>query len=90
VVPTLDTYRQDEVGELSRSFVVMADAVVAREEDLRTANTALREREELARALVDSAADAVVLFGDGIITEANPTAEALFATGSKTLVGKNA
>lgn len=90
VVPTLDTYRQDEVGELSRSFVVMADAVVAREDDLRTANTALREREELARALVDSAADAVVLFGDGIITEANPTAEALFATGSTSLVGKNA
>ena len=68
----------------------MADAVVAREDDLRTANTALREREELARALVDSAADAVVLFGDGIITEANPTAEALFATGSTSLVGKNA
>ena len=90
VVPTLDTYRQDEVGELSRSFVVMVDAVAAREVDLRQANTALREREELARALVDSAADAVVLFGDGLITEANPTAETLFATGTQTLVGKNA
>ncbi len=90
VVPTLDTYRQDEVGELSRSFVVMVDAVAAREVDLRQANIALREREELARALVDSAADAVVLFGDGLITEANPTAEALFAAGSQSLVGKNA
>ncbi len=89
VMSTLHTYRHDEVGDLSRSFVTMADAVAAREVELRQANTSLREREELASALVDSAADAVVLFGDGIITEANPTADALFLTGSQHLVGRN-
>ncbi|HEX3135781.1 MAG TPA: ATP-binding protein [Planctomycetota bacterium] len=89
VIPTLHTYRQDEVDELSRRFVQMADAVAAREVELRQANTSLQEREELARALVDSAADAVVLFGDGVITEANPTAEELFRVGSQLLTGRN-
>lgn len=89
VIPTLHTYRQDEVGDLSRRFVTMADAVVAREVELRQANASLREREELARALVDSAADAVVLFGEGVITEANPTAEELFRSGPHHLTGRN-
>jgi PAS domain S-box-containing protein len=89
VIPTLHTYRHDEVGELSRRFVQMADAVAAREVELRQANTTLQEREELARALVDSAADAVILFGNGVITEANPTAEDLFRARSQPLVGRN-
>jgi PAS domain S-box-containing protein len=88
VISTLDTYRRDEVGELSRRFVIMADAVAAREVELRQANTSLREREELASALVDSAADAVVLFSDDVISEANPTAESLFGAGSTQLVGR--
>jgi len=89
VIPMLHTYRQDEVGDLSRRFVIMADAVAAREVELRQANTTLREREELARALVDSAADAVVLFSEGVITEANPTAEELFRSGTQPLTGRN-
>ncbi len=89
VIPTLHTYRQDEVGDLSRRFVIMADAVAAREVELRQANHSLREREALARALVDSAADAVVLFGDALITEANPTAEELFRAGPQPLTGRN-
>jgi PAS domain S-box-containing protein len=89
VIPTLHTYRRDEVGDLSRRFVTMADAVAAREIELRQANTSLREREELARALVDSAADAVVLFGEGVITEANPTAEELFRVGAQPLTGRD-
>jgi PAS domain S-box-containing protein len=89
VIPTLHTYRHDEVGDLSRRFVTMADAVAAREVELRQANTSLREREELARALVDSAADAVVMFGDGVITESNPTAEALFRASAHPLTGRN-
>jgi PAS domain S-box-containing protein len=89
VIPTLHTWRQDEVGDLSRRFVSMADAVAAREVELRQANTSLREREALARALVDSAADAVVLFGEEVITEANPTAEALFRSDAQPLTGRN-
>ncbi len=89
VVPTLDTYRRDEVGDLSRRFVTMADAVAAREIELRQANSSLKEREELASALVASAADAVVLCGDGVITEANPTAEELFAAHAQQLVGRD-
>ncbi len=89
VIPTLHTYRHDEVGDLSRRFVTMADAVATREVELRQANTSLREREELARALVDSAADAVVMFGDGVITESNPTAEALFRASASPLTGRN-
>jgi PAS domain S-box-containing protein len=79
LVSDLDSSRQDEVGDLSRRFTAMADAVAAREVELRQANASLREREELARALIGSAADGVVLITDGVISEANPRAIELFA-----------
>jgi PAS domain S-box-containing protein len=86
-VLTLDERRQDEIGELSRHFTTMAKAIASREADLRLSNETLREREELSRALIDSAADAVVLITDGIITEANPRAVDLFGAKERGLLG---
>ncbi len=84
----LDTVRADEIGGLSRAFTAMAGAVAAGERELRGALETLREREELARALVDSAADAVLRIEDGRIADANPRAAALFAAESGVLLGR--
>jgi PAS domain S-box-containing protein len=70
--------RPDELGDLARAFTSMDQSISQGEERLRTVNAALREREELARALVASAADAVLLLADDRIVEANPRAGALF------------
>ncbi len=84
--PVFELARHDEVGDLARSFKRMADAIRRREAELRTAMTALREREQHATALVASAADAVLIITDGLITEANPQAHALFNATSEDLV----
>ncbi|MFL5353306.1 ATP-binding protein [Archangium sp.] len=50
----LDTGRQDELGQLARSFHMMADKVQHREEELRHANESLEQRvEERTRELKD-------------------------------------
>ncbi len=77
----LPTARGDEIGGLSRAFVQMDQSISAGESGLREALAAVREREEFSRALVDSAADAVVVIADGRIVESNPRAAALFAAG---------
>jgi PAS domain S-box-containing protein len=84
----LDTGRADEIGGLSRAFAAMAEAVAAGERELRAALATLREREELARALVDSAADAVLRIENGRIADVNPRAAALFAAEAGVLLGR--
>jgi PAS domain S-box-containing protein len=86
-VPALDEHRQDEIGDLSRHFTTMAKTVADREAELRLSNVTLREREELSRALIDSAADAVVVITSGIINEANPRAVDLFDANEQGLLG---
>ena len=85
--PTLYEHRHDEIGDLSRHFITMAKIVAEREAELRQSNATLREREELSRALIDSAADAVIVITDGIITEANPRAVDLFGAHEQGLMG---
>ena len=85
--PTLYEHRQDEIGDLSRHFTTMAKIIAEREAELRQSNETLREREELSRALIDSAADAVIVITDGIITEANPRAVDLFGAHEQGLLG---
>lgn len=75
----LTSHRGDEVGELSRAFERMDRAIAASESNLRTAVDVVRERESFARALVASAADAVVVIEDGRIIDINPRALELFA-----------
>jgi len=75
----LTSQRRDEIGELARAFERMDRAIAASESHLRTAVDIVRERESFARALVASAADAVVVIEDGRIVELNPRANELFA-----------
>ncbi len=75
----LTSKRRDEIGELARAFERMDRAIAASESHLRTAVDVVREREGFARALVASAADAVVVIEEGCIVEMNPRAQALFA-----------
>jgi len=84
----LPTARGDEIGGLSRAFARMDQSITAGEAWLREALTAVREREEFSRALVDSAADAVVVVADGRVVESNPRAAALFAAGDGGLRGR--
>jgi PAS domain S-box-containing protein len=86
--PALDTKRTDEFGELSMAFAAMSAAVASREGDLRSALAALREREELARALVSSAADAVVVIEGELVVDANPRAGEIFACPANELIGR--
>ncbi len=86
--PALDTERADEFGELSKAFAAMSAAVASRESDLRSALEALREREELARALVSSAADAVVVIEGEKVVDANPRAGGIFACAASELIGR--
>jgi PAS domain S-box-containing protein len=79
--------RRDEIGELGRAFETMDQAIAAREQDLRASAEALREREGFARALVEGAADAVLVIEDGVIVDANPRAAMLFGEGKTQLVG---
>ncbi len=74
----LTSHRGDEVGELARAFERMDRAIAASESKLRTAVDVVRERESFARALVASAADAVVVIEDGRIVDINPRALELF------------
>lgn len=85
--PILDPTRQDEIGELSAAFAAMSQAVAQREAELHQALKHLREREEHARALVASAADAVLLLVDGRVAEANPRAGSLFGCAETALLG---
>ena len=86
--PPLDTSRTDEIGDLSKAFAAMSAAVASREGDLRSALEALKEREELARALVLSAADAVIVIEGDEIVDANPRAGEMFSCKAMALIGR--
>ncbi len=78
---SLDVKRQDEVGDLSRAFVIMAQAVAERESELR-------EREQFARAIVDSVADGVLVIRAGRLVEVNQRATVIFGRESAQLIGR--
>ena len=85
----LDSERRDEIGVLARAFVEMDRAVHLSESGLRATAETLRERDGLTRALVDSAADAVMVMQDGVVIEANPRSAVLFATTTTALLGRH-
>jgi PAS domain S-box-containing protein len=70
--------RSDEIGDLARAFMHMDQAITAGEKELRSKAEELHRRETFAKALVDSAADGVVVLEDLRIIEANPRALALY------------
>jgi len=85
----LDDDRPDEIGDLARSFDKMDKAIDLSEQGLRATAAQLRERDQFNRALLDSAADAVVVMCDGIILEANPRCAELFGRSNAELIGQN-
>lgn len=59
------------------------------EDEARKHNAALAEREELFRAVVVSALDAIVVMDDqGIVREFNPAAQAIFGHGADQAIGR--
>lgn len=74
---------QDELGQITRSFGLLA----AR---LRTESTALRSSEQRIRGILEGAADAVVTIDDsGLIQSVNSSTERMFGYGSGELNGLN-
>jgi PAS domain S-box-containing protein len=83
--------RNDEPGQLARSFERMVAQVRAREQRLHQAREELRQREELFRSLIENALDIVtILNADGSIRYASPSVEAMLGYRSAELIGQNA
>ncbi len=83
--------RNDEPGQLARSFERMVAQVRAREQRLHQAREELRQREELFRSLIENALDIVtILDADGSIRYTSPSVEALLGYRSDELIGQNA
>ncbi len=51
---------------------------------------ALKDRERCYRSIFDAAGDAILLYADGLITDCNPSAEALFGRERQALIGSSA
>ncbi len=83
--------RNDEPGQLARSFERMVAQVRAREQRLHQAREELHRREELFRSLIENALDIVtILNADGSIRYTSPSVAALLGYRSNELIGQNA
>lgn len=80
---------QGELGQLARGFDAMARAIEQREADHRRDEEALRESEERTRKIIEAAYEAFIsIDGDGVITEWNARAEAIFGWNRSEARGK--
>lgn len=83
--------RDDEPGQLARSFERMVAQVRAREQRLHQAREEIRQREELFRSLIENALDIVTILNpDATIRYVSPSVEALLGYSSSELVGQDA
>jgi PAS domain S-box-containing protein len=72
----LDESRQDELGQLGRSFNSMARSLAAREDSLRQAQAQVRRSEAHFRTLIEHASDVIAIVGpDGTIRYESPSVE---------------
>jgi PAS domain S-box-containing protein len=96
----LEVVGQDEIANLTRSFSLMAERLIARENDLKVLNWGLEKRmkertqafaeaEEHARLLLDSSSDGI--FGvatDGSVTFINPAGAGMLGYRPEELTGE--
>src|SRR5262249_28255656 len=74
----------DELGEVVGQVGTAADVT-----DLREAGDRLRESEERTRAILETAAEGIVSFGEaGVILEFNAAAERIFGYDSEEVIGE--
>lgn len=90
---TIDTSGGDEISHLARSFDVMRVALRELIEGLETKvadrTRELQDSEKRIRAIIDNAADGIVVIGeDGVIQSFSPAAERIFGYSSSEVIGE--
>jgi PAS domain S-box-containing protein len=89
---TIDTSGGDEIAQLARNFDAMRQALRELIEGLETKveerTKELSDSEVRARSILNNAADSVIVIdGDGIVREFNPSAEATFGYKASEVIG---
>lgn len=84
------TTKITEVSDLAADMESMRQKLVSREQEMRTANTMLRDSETYTLAVLNNVDEGIIVIKEGnIVATFNPAAEQIFGYASSEIVGKN-